>query len=79
MIALRDADNQSALQYVKARLDDVGIEFSPEETEMINCLGGRASDLASVRFDLSALSSETNMLYTAHSQNSCRTEARRSS
>ncbi|KAH9997539.1 exonuclease [Russula vinacea] len=48
MIALRDADNQTALQYVKARLDDVGIEFSLEETEMINCLGGRASDLASL-------------------------------
>ena len=50
MIALHDADNQSALQYVKAKLHDVGIDvrFSPEETEMINCLGGRASDLASV-------------------------------
>ena len=63
MIALRDADNQTALQYVKARLDDVGIEFSLEETEMINCLGGRASDLASVRLNLSALPSEANMLY----------------
>jgi hypothetical protein len=55
MIALHDADNQSALQYVKARLDDVGIDvqFSPEETEMIDCLGGRASDLASVGLNLS--------------------------
>jgi len=65
MIVLHDADNQSALQYVKARLDDVGIDvrFSLEETEMINGLGGRASDLASVRLNLPALPSEANMLY----------------
>jgi hypothetical protein len=50
-IALQDADDQSALQYVKAKLGDVGIDIrlSPEETKMINWLGGRASDLATVR------------------------------
>ena len=55
MIALRDADNQSSLQYVKARLHDVGIDvrFSLEETELIDRLGGRASDLTTVCFDFS--------------------------
>ncbi|KAI0005857.1 RNA12 protein-domain-containing protein [Russula compacta] len=50
MIALHDADNESALQLVKARLHDAGIDvqFSNEEMERINCLGGRASDLASL-------------------------------
>ena len=50
MIALHDADDQSALQYVKAKLGDAGIDvrFSLEETGMINCLGGRASDLTTV-------------------------------
>ncbi|KAN0124028.1 RNA12 domain containing protein [Russula decolorans] len=49
-IALHDADDQSALQYVKTKLGDVGIDvrLSLEETEMINCLGGRASDLATL-------------------------------
>jgi len=50
-IALHDADHESALRLVKARLHDAGvdIQFSREETEKIICLGGRASDLASVR------------------------------
>jgi hypothetical protein len=53
MIALHDADNQSALQYVKARLHDVGIDvrFSLEETELIDRLGGGASDLITVCLD----------------------------
>ncbi len=68
MIALRDADNQSALQYVKAKLDDVGIDvqFSLEETEMIDCLGGRASDLATVRHDF-ACSNHLGLTRTAYS------------
>ena len=54
MIALRDADNQSALQYVKARLHDVGIDvqFSLEETELVDRLGGGASNLDTVCLDL---------------------------
>ena len=65
MIALRDADNQSALQYVKARLGDVGIDiqFSLEETELIDRLGGRASDLTTVRLFLPALPSLDNIPY----------------
>jgi len=49
-IALHDADHESALRLVKARLHDAGvdIQFSREETEKIICLGGRASDLASL-------------------------------
>ncbi|KAI0306739.1 RNA12 protein-domain-containing protein [Multifurca ochricompacta] len=49
MIALFDADNASALEFIKTTLHEAGVEvqFSYEETEMINCLGGRASDLAS--------------------------------
>jgi len=52
MIALRDADDQSALQHIKAKLGDVGIDvrFSLEETKIISCLGGRASDLTAVPF-----------------------------
>ncbi|KAI0256515.1 RNA12 protein-domain-containing protein [Lactifluus subvellereus] len=50
MIALSDADNASALQFVKAKLHEAGfeVEFSHDEMEMINCLGGRASDVAIV-------------------------------
>ncbi|KAI9509964.1 RNA12 protein-domain-containing protein [Russula earlei] len=47
MIGLHDADNESVLQFVKARLHnaDVDVQFSHEEMEKINYLGGRASDL----------------------------------
>ncbi len=81
MIALHDADNQSALQYVKAKLSDVGINvrLSVEETEMVDCLGGRASDLATVRLDCLLYSSGANVPLTAYTQNACRAETRRSS
>ncbi|KAI0273842.1 RNA12 protein-domain-containing protein [Gloeopeniophorella convolvens] len=50
MIALFDADTASALQFVKARLHEAGVDvdFSPEETVMVERLGGRASDLSSL-------------------------------
>jgi hypothetical protein len=50
MIALQDADHESALQLVKAKLHDAGIDvqFSREETDEISCLGGRAGDLTTV-------------------------------
>ena len=50
MIALSDVDNANALQLVRARLHetDTEIQLSHDDTEMINWLGGRASDLASV-------------------------------
>ncbi|KAH9966490.1 RNA12 protein-domain-containing protein [Russula dissimulans] len=50
MIALHDADAESVLQFVKARLHNAGIsvQLTHEETETINCLGGRASDLTSL-------------------------------
>lgn len=50
-IALYDADSASALQFVKQRLQESGIDadFSEKETMYVERLGGRASDLASVR------------------------------
>jgi len=50
MIALRDADAESVLQFLKARLHNagIGVQLTHEETEEINCLGGRASDLTSL-------------------------------
>lgn len=49
-IALYDADAASALSYVKQKLNDVGlnIPFSGSETQYVERLGGRASDLESV-------------------------------
>ena len=54
MIALSDVDNANALQLVRAKLHETGteIQLSHDDTEMISWLGGRASDLASVRFYL---------------------------
>lgn len=71
MIALHDADNESALQLVKARLHDAGIDiqFSNEEMESINCLGGRASDLASVCLYFACLTFEGQIaMFTAPTQ-----------
>ena len=53
MVAFRDADNQSLLQYVKARLHDVGIDvrFSLEEMVLIDRLGSTASNLTTVCLD----------------------------
>ncbi|OBZ75791.1 Mitochondrial escape protein 2 [Grifola frondosa] len=47
LIALSDADNASALSFVKQKLHDVGVEveFTPEQTAYVERLGGRASDL----------------------------------
>lgn len=54
MIALSDVDNANALQLVKAKLHETGteIQLSHDDTVMIDWLGGRASDLASVRLYL---------------------------
>ncbi|KAH9180374.1 RNA12 protein-domain-containing protein [Lactarius sanguifluus] len=50
MIALSDVDNASALQFVRTKLQETGteIQLSHEDTKMIEWLGGRASDLASL-------------------------------
>jgi hypothetical protein len=50
MVALYDADFASALQFVKQRLHEIGVEaeFTSAQTAYVERLGGRASDLASV-------------------------------
>jgi hypothetical protein len=82
MIALHDADSASALQFVEARLHNAGIDiqFSREETEKINCLGGRASDLASVRSRfISVIFEDEHAIFTAHTKNACWAETYRRS
>ena len=83
-ITLSDADNASALQFVKAKLHEAGIEiqFSHDEMEMINYLGGRASDVTTVCFFSPAICFTFKVQYAisiAHTQNACGTEARRCS
>lgn len=53
-IALYDADSASALQFVKQRLHESNIDadFTEKQMAYIERLGGRASDLASVRLFL---------------------------
>jgi hypothetical protein len=60
MIPLSDADNASALQFIKSQLHEEGvdIEFSHDEKEMINYLGGRASDVTTVCFRAPCLTFE---------------------
>jgi hypothetical protein len=50
-VALYDADPTSALLFVKQKLQDsvVELEFTNEQIEQVKRLGGRASDLESVR------------------------------
>lgn len=50
-IALSDADSSSSLSFVKQKLQDAGIDIgiSAEDTRYVERLGGRASDLESVR------------------------------
>ncbi|KAJ3477560.1 hypothetical protein NLI96_g10383 [Meripilus lineatus] len=50
LVTLADADNASALTFVKQRLYDVdlGIKFSKNQTALVERLGGRASDLESL-------------------------------
>lgn len=50
MIALSDVDNASALQFVRIKLQETGteIQLSHDDTKMVEWLGGRASDLASL-------------------------------
>lgn len=50
LIALSDADNASALSFVKQKLHDVDyeIDFSQEQVTHVQRLGGRASDLESL-------------------------------
>ncbi len=50
MIALYDADPNSALQVVKQRLQEnnMNADFTPEQVKLVERLGGRASDLAIV-------------------------------
>ncbi|PIL23760.1 hypothetical protein GSI_13510 [Ganoderma sinense ZZ0214-1] len=49
-ISLSDADNASALAFVKQKLQDSGVdvEFTRDQTSYIERLGGRASDLESL-------------------------------
>ena len=49
-VAIYDADAATALQFVKQRLTESGFDadFTSEQTEQVEKLGGRASDLASV-------------------------------
>jgi hypothetical protein len=51
VIALYDADADSALSFVKQKLRDAGLdlEFTPAQTASLQKLGGRAVDLESVR------------------------------
>lgn len=51
VITLSDADNSSALSFVRQKLRDSGVDvtFNKEQTAYIQRLGGRASDLESVR------------------------------
>ncbi|TCD65369.1 mitochondrial escape protein 2 [Steccherinum ochraceum] len=50
LIALSDADNASALSFVKQKLHDVDVEidFTKEQISYVQRLGGRASDLESL-------------------------------
>lgn len=52
-IALSDADTSSSLSFVKQKLHDLGRDasISGQETNCVEMLGGRASDLESVRFN----------------------------
>ena len=77
-VALHDADHESALRLVKTRLHDAGVDvqFSPSETEKIQYLGGRASDLASVcLYPAHVTFAVQHVTFTAHTQNACRAEA----
>jgi hypothetical protein len=49
-IALYDADAASALSFVKQKLGDadINLEYTHAQTEYVERLGGRASDLESV-------------------------------
>ena len=50
-IALSDADKPSALSFLKDKLNDIDVkaDFTKEQISYIERLGGRASDLESVR------------------------------
>ena len=50
-VALSDADSSSSLSFVKQKLQDAGIDIgiSADDTQYVERLGGRASDLESVR------------------------------
>ena len=51
-IALSDADAETALAFVQQKLKEVklDIQLTPKATASVERLGGRASDLDSVRF-----------------------------
>lgn len=51
VITLSDADNPSALSFVRQKLQEseVNVKFNKEQIAYIQRLGGRASDLESVR------------------------------
>ena len=82
MIALSDVDNASALQFVRTKLRETSteIQLSHDDTEMINWLGGRANDLASVRLYLIRITSEDQFsCILADTQNKCGANANRRS
>ncbi|KAF8519313.1 RNA12 protein-domain-containing protein [Hysterangium stoloniferum] len=49
-VELSDVDPASSLRYIKQKLQDAGVDYdiSPEETKLIERLGGRASDLDTI-------------------------------
>ena len=80
MIALADVDNANALQLVRAKLHETNtdIQLSRDDTELINWLGGRASDLASVRLYLVRITLEDQpSCILADTQNTRGTDAHR--
>lgn len=62
-ISLSDADNASAMSFVKQKLHDSGVDinFSQQQLAYIDRLGGRASDLESVSPSLSHYVPETDL------------------
>ena len=53
-MSLSDADNASAISFVQQKLKDSGVDvkFTQQQLAYIDRLGGRASDLESVRIYL---------------------------
>jgi hypothetical protein len=49
-VALTDADSASSLLYITQKLKEASIDYDirPEEVELVERLGGRASDLETV-------------------------------
>ena len=63
-IGLSDADPSSALLFMKQKLSNAGIDvdFTSRQTEYVQRLGGRTSDLESVGENVSNLLHESNAI-----------------